>query len=114
MPPRSAARGPRAPAMPPPAGAPHAVLIAVAAIVVVLLASYRVNDYDVWQHLLVGKAIWRLGHVPTTQLWAWPSHGDPEVNSAWLFRAIIYKVWSLGGVWGLYAWRWASQLPAPP
>ena len=79
---------------------------------VVLSVTYTMFTTDVWQHLLVGKAIWRLGHVPTTQLWAWPSHGDPEVNSAWLFRAMIWQVWSLGEVWGLYAWRWATTLVA--
>jgi Flp pilus assembly protein TadD len=79
---------------------------------VVLSVTYTLFETDVWQHLLVGKAIWQLGHVPTTQLWAWPSLGDPEVNSAWLFRALIWQVWSLGGVWGLYAWRWVTTLAA--
>lgn len=79
---------------------------------VLLSVTYTLFETDVWQHLLVGKAIWQLGHVPTTQLWSWPSYGDPEVNSAWLFRAVIVKVWSLGGVWGLYAWRWATTLLA--
>lgn len=79
---------------------------------VIASVTYTLFETDVWQHLLVGKAISQLGHVPTTQLWAWPSHGDPEVNSAWLFRAMIWQVWSLGEVWGLYAWRWATTLVA--
>jgi hypothetical protein len=74
--------------------------------------TFTLFETDVWQHLLVGKAIWTLGRVPTTQLWSWPSYGDPEVNSAWLFRALIWPVWSLGGVAGLYAWRWATTLAA--
>ena len=87
-----------------------ALLVAFAG--VVASVTYALFETDVWQHLLVGKAIWRLGHVPTTQLWAWASHGDPEVNSAWLFRALIFQVWSLGEVWGLFAWRWATTLVA--
>ncbi len=87
-----------------------ALLVAFAG--VLLSVTYTLFETDVWQHLLVGKAIWQLGHVPTTQLWSWPSYGDPEVNSAWLFRATIWPVWSLGGVWGLYAWRWVTTLLA--
>src|SRR5439155_20067859 len=34
------------------------------------------------------------------------------VNSAWLFRALIWKVWALGGVTGLFAWRWITTLAA--
>ena len=87
-----------------------ALLVAFAG--VVASVTFRLFETDIWQHLLVGKAIWRLGHVPTTQLWAWPNHGDPEVNSAWLFRALIWQVWSLGEVWGLFAWRWGTTLVA--
>jgi Flp pilus assembly protein TadD len=87
-----------------------ALLVAFAS--VLLSVTYTLFETDVWQHLLVGRAIWTLGHVPTTQLWSWPSYGDPEVNSAWAFRATIWPVWSAGGVWGLYAWRWLTTLIA--
>jgi hypothetical protein len=87
-----------------------ATLVAFAA--VLLSVTYRLFETDFWQHLLVGKAIWQLGHVPTTQLWSWPAYGDPEVNSAWAFRALIWKFWSAGGVWGLFAWRWLTTLAA--
>ncbi|MGH7730452.1 MAG: hypothetical protein ACRENJ_04295, partial [Candidatus Eiseniibacteriota bacterium] len=87
-----------------------ALLVAFAG--VAASVTFTLFETDVWQHLLVGKAIWQLGRVPTTQLWSWPSYGDPEVNSAWLFRALIWQVWSLGGDWALYAWRWATTLVA--
>ena len=88
-----------------------AALLAVTAAVVVSV-TYRLFETDFWQHLLVGKAIWQMKRVPTVQLWSWPAYGDPEVNSAWLFRALIWKCWALGGVWGLFAWRWAVTLVA--
>lgn len=87
-----------------------ATLVALAA--VLASVTFRLFETDVWQHLLVGKAIWQLGRVPTTQLWSWPSYGDPEVNSAWLFRALVWKFWSLGGITGLFAWRWITTLLA--
>src|SRR5262245_43571971 len=86
--------------------------LAVALAGVAASVTFVLFETDVWQHLLVGKAIWSLGHVPTTQLWTWSSYGDPEVNSAWLFRVIIWKVWSWGGVWGLQIWRWVTTLAA--
>jgi hypothetical protein len=98
------------PASPAPRAASAAATLA--AFIAVALVTYRLFDTDFWQHLLVGKAIWQLGHVPTTQLWSWPAYGDPEVNSAWLFRALIWKFWSAGGVWGLFVWRWLTTLAA--
>ena len=47
---------------------------------------------------------------PTTQLWTWPTYGAPDVNASWGFRALIWPLWSAGGVWGLFAWRWATTL----
>ena len=84
----------------------------VAAACVVASVSFEIFEKDFWQHLLVGRAIWELGHVPTTQLWTWPTHGAPDVNSSWGFRALIWPVWSAAGVWGLFLWRWATTLAA--
>lgn len=110
MPPRSAAPRTGARVLPPMAGAPRAALIALAAIVVVLLASYRVNDYDVWQHLLVGKVVWQTHAPPTTHLWTWPSHGQPDLNSSWGFEALLFAFHRAAGVTGLFLWRWWTAL----
>ena len=84
----------------------------VAAAAVVVSVSFEIYEKDFWQHLLVGRAIWELGHVPTTQLWTWPTHGAPDVNSSWGFRVLIWPLWSALGVWGLFLWRWATTLAA--
>jgi hypothetical protein len=89
-----------------------ATALSIALAAVALSVTYVLYETDFWQHLLVGKAIWMLGHVPTRQLWSWSSYGDPEVNSAWLFRVIVWKAWSWGGVWGLQIYRWMSTLAA--
>lgn len=65
-----------------------------------------------WQHLLVGKAIWTLRDIPTTHLWSWPTYGALDVNASWGFRALIWPFWKLGGIWGLYVWRWIATLGA--
>jgi len=83
-----------------------------AAASVVVSVSYVVIDTDFWQHLAVGRAIWELGRVPTTQLWTWPTYGAPDVNASWGFRVLLWPLWSAFDVWGLYAWRWATTLAA--
>ena len=92
---------------------PETILaLTIGACCVVFATSGILQDTDFWQHLAVGRAIWTLHHVPTTQLWTWPTHGAPDVNTSWLFRALIWPVWKAGGLWGLYAWRWLTSLLA--
>ena len=84
----------------------------VAAACVAISVSFEIYEKDFWQHLVVGRAIWERGHVPTTQLWTWPTHGAPDVNSSWGFRVLIWPLWSALGVWGLFLWRWVTALAA--
>ncbi|HTK30913.1 MAG TPA: tetratricopeptide repeat protein [Candidatus Saccharimonadaceae bacterium] len=111
MPKTSRASGPE-PAPSPPTRAALACVALVTAACLVVSASFRIYDTDVWQHLAVGRAIWTLHRVPTTQLWTWPTYGEPDVNASWGFRALIWPLWQSAGVWGLFAWRWASTLLA--
>ncbi|HUK62760.1 MAG TPA: hypothetical protein VLV15_05480, partial [Dongiaceae bacterium] len=118
--PRPAARRPapaRPPAQPPtpaePLGFAHPALwFAIVACLASLALSitFRIYEKDFWQHLAVGRAIWNLGHVPTTELWTWPTYGAPDVNASWGFRALVWPFWRAWGVWGLYAWRWGTTL----
>lgn len=97
----------------PPAASTHPAMIAaliVTALFVAFSATFVLFDTDFWQHLLVGKAIWERHAFPTTQLWTWPTYGAPDVNASWGFRALIWPFWSLGGVTGLFVWRWLSIL----
>jgi hypothetical protein len=80
------------------------------AVVVVLSVTHDAYDPDQWQHLTVGRYIWEQHRFPLTQLWTWPTYGAKEVNYAWGFEALAWPFWKLGGVFGLYAWRWLSTL----
>jgi hypothetical protein len=86
--------------------------LAVAFVCVMVSVTYPIFDTDLWQHLLVGKAMWTLRAVPQTQIWSWPTYGATDVTSSysWLFRALLWPVWTLGGAWGLFAWRWITTL----
>lgn len=92
---------------------PAFLIAALAAAACILITVTRqLTDTDMWQHLAVGKAIWQLKQIPTTNLWSWPTYGAPDVNAPWLFRALIFPVWESGGVWGLFVWRWLTTLAA--
>ena len=106
---RRASAPPPAPALARPA---HLLACMVAAACVLVLVSFRLYDHDLWQHLVFGKAMAMLGHVPTTQIWTWPLHGTPLVNPSWAFSWLVYPFWQAGGDAGLLAWRWLTTLLA--
>jgi hypothetical protein len=84
----------------------------VCAVLVALSVTYDLYDYDQWQHLTVGRFIWEQHRFPTTQLWTWPTYGARDVDYAWGFEAMIWPFWKLGGLLGMYAWRWLTTLVA--
>ncbi|MCC6652994.1 MAG: hypothetical protein IT348_17705 [Candidatus Eisenbacteria bacterium] len=108
------ARGTTAPqaplALPPLPAAAWALLALVAAGVLVLITTFRIYDHDIWQHLRVGRTIWESRAVPDTQVWVWPTYGQPDVPPSWLFRALLWPFWAVGEVHGLFAWRWLTTL----
>ncbi len=90
----------------------RAATLMVAALCVLAACTYAIHDPDLWQHLVVGKTLWRTHAIPTTQVWTWPTHGAPDVVPSWLFRVALWPFWELGGIHGLYAWRWLTTLAA--
>ncbi len=92
---------------------PAMIIAALACVVsIVLSVSYQISDTDLWQLLVVGKAIWARHAVPTTDEWTWVGYGDPQVTSSWAFRALIWPLWSVLGVAGLFLYKWAATLAA--
>lgn len=85
-----------------------AALVATACILVSV--SFTLYDADAWQNLTFGRAIWTLGAIPSTQIFAWPNYGAPIVNPSWGFTALVWPFWSAGGVTGLFVWRWLTTL----
>ena len=115
--PERAPRAERGAEAPGPAAAPlplrHPALLLVAlavAAIVVLSVTYARYDPDMWHHLVVGRFMWEQHRFPTTQLWTWPTYGAPDVNYAWGFEALLWPFWKLGGLTGVYLWRWLTAL----
>jgi hypothetical protein len=79
----------------------------VAAACIALSVRYRIYDPDIWENLVVGKAIWQLHRVPNTQFGRGPPTA-PDVKWTWGFSALVavWERWGCGAVW----WRWATAL----
>ncbi|TMQ69748.1 MAG: hypothetical protein E6K80_10705, partial [Candidatus Eisenbacteria bacterium] len=84
-------------------------LLAIAAACVVISASYRLYDTDLWHLLAIGRAIDASG-LPRVDQWTWTSFGKPAFVSSWAFRALLWWLWAASGLWGLFAWRWITTL----
>jgi len=96
-----------------PLAGPLSVLVVLAAAgAIVLAVSFRFFDYDLWEHLVVGKYLWTVHRIPTTQLWTWPTWGEPALVPSWAFRFVLWPFWSLGGETGLWTWRVLAALAA--
>ena len=79
---------------------------------ILVSVSFRLYEYDMWQHLTYGRAVWQLHGVPHEQLFTWPDHGAPNVNPSWGFSALVWPFWAVAGDLGLAAWRWFTTLAA--
>ena len=108
-------RATRHPPHPPHSESTHPAQVAavlVAALCVVAAVTTPIDDPDLWQHLLVGKAIWTTHAIPGTHQWTWPRVGESEPLPSWGFRFLLWPVWQAGGAWGLEVWRWLTTLAA--
>jgi hypothetical protein len=85
---------------------------AVTALCLLVSVSFRIDDPDLWQHLAVGRALWAGHAIPRSNVWTWPTYGDPYVLPSWGFRALLWPVWAAAGERGLFAWRWITTLAA--
>jgi hypothetical protein len=84
--------------------------LAALALAIVISASYVLYDTDLWQHLAMGRAIWQVPGALHVNLWTWPDYGGSYFVSSWGFRALLWPLWSAGGVAALFAWRWLTTL----
>jgi hypothetical protein len=87
-------------------------LLLGAAACLLTVATFRIFDTDLWQHLVRAKAMLTLRAIPRTAIWTWPMYGTPEKNAAWGFALLLWPFWSLGQVLGLQVFRWLAILGA--
>jgi hypothetical protein len=104
--------GTGAPEAPPVAWRDPAALAALAVCLacIVVAVTNRIYDTDFWQHLLVGRAIWITHSLPHTNVWTWPTYGEPYRIPSWLFRVVLWPFYRIGELPGLYVWRWLTTI----
>lgn len=98
--------------MPPMTRGPYASTVLIVALCLLASVTFAIWDPDVWQHLAVGRTIWRTLAIPDTQIWTWPTYGAPDVLPSWLFRVLLWPFYEWGGTFGLFVWRWLTTLVA--
>ena len=84
----------------------------LAAIFLLFLATIpmltKVFTSDFGTHLALGRHIVREHSIPTLELWNYPSLGMENASGGeWGFQAILYLVFSTGGVYGVSLLLWA-------
>lgn len=65
---------------------------------VIILASSRIWDLDIWMHLKTGKYILENFKIPKTDIYSYTSEGHPWFNSDWLFGVVAYLFYKIGNL----------------
>jgi len=66
-----------------------------------LFAVKKIADPDFWWHLKTGEWIWQHKAIPYVDPFSYTFKGAEWINYEWLFHAIIYPIYRLGGFEGL-------------
>lgn len=66
-----------------------------------LFASQKIADPDFWWHLKTGEWIWGHKAIPHVDPFSYTFKGAEWINYEWLFHAVIYPIYKLGGFGGL-------------
>jgi hypothetical protein len=100
-----------APSAPATTTSPVPLVTVVAASCLLVAVTFQIFDTDLWMHLSRARAALTLHALPRIQLWTWPTYGAPDPSSpAWGFALLLWPFWKLGGVLGLFVWRWLVTL----
>ncbi len=61
----------------------------------------RVDDFDIWFHLLIGKEIFRTGRIPAADFYVYPALGAASGFHEWGFDVVAFLSHRVGGLLGL-------------
>ena len=76
-------------------------VLAIVVALLVIFGIFRIDPFDVPEHLAVGRIIWETGQPMTTNAlsWTWPEY--PNHQQYPLYQVIIYGLQSGVGWWSL-------------
>jgi tetratricopeptide (TPR) repeat protein len=65
------------------------------------LGVTKIEDWDAWTHLALGREMVHLRGFPATEPFSFPSAALPYYNTEWLFAVVLYLAYALAGVAGV-------------
>ncbi|MDP2158411.1 MAG: tetratricopeptide repeat protein [Nitrospirota bacterium] len=70
-----------------------------------LLAIFKIQDTDAWLHLSLGREIFNLGGLPSSEPFTYPSFEKPFLYTSWLFGLLLYIAALLFGLSGVILFK---------
>jgi tetratricopeptide (TPR) repeat protein len=70
-----------------------------------LFAAEKIKSFDIWWHLKTGEWIWHHKAVPYVDPFSYTFQGAEWIDFEWLFQAVIYPIYQLGGFGGLIIFK---------
>lgn len=67
----------------------------------IILSLIQIEDTDTWVHLSIGREIFNLQGIPSTEPFTYPSFGHEFRYASWLFGLFMYASYLVGGYAGL-------------
>lgn len=77
------------------------LLISLAVLGLFIALLRKIDDYDIWYHLAIGKEIIATGGIPTNEFLVYPLAGQPTHFFEWAFGVFYFLVWKYAGFWGM-------------
>ena len=71
----------------------------------ILFASQKIISFDDWWHLKTGEWIWQHKAVPHVDPFSYTFKGAEWIDFEWLFQAVIYPIYKLGGFGGMIIFK---------
>ena len=70
-----------------------------------LFAAQKITSFDVWWHLKTGEWMWQHKAIPYVDPFSYTFRGAEWIDFEWLFQAVIYPIYKLGGFEGLIIFK---------
>lgn len=67
----------------------------------IILSLIRIEDTDTWVHLSIGREIFNLQAIPSSEPFTYPNIGQDFRYASWLFGLLLYTTSLLGGMAGI-------------
>jgi len=70
-----------------------------------LFAAQKILSFDIWWHLKTGEWIWQHKAIPYVDPFSYTFRGAEWIDFEWIFQAVIYPIYQLGGFEGLIIFK---------